>query len=361
MRSWARNHRPELAWSVWAAANLGVTAVLLDYETVPFHFIWVSLTLVYGWRVWPLAPTLATLGGVCVTTALVLGWGVHRGAQTPDELTEVPLMAAMFLAMVWHARRRQAALDGVHQAAGREREFVRAASHQLKTPIAIARGLASLIRVEQKDEAATADIDDLVEELDRLSRLAEDLLLLAAAEQYDSLIRNDVDFEDLIVGAVARRWGRTEDRSWSIVACEGVLRNADRHRLDSALDALLENAVRATRAGERIAVRGCAEGDIAVIEVTDGGAGIPHEALPHVFERFWSAPYQPDDGRRGTGLGLSIVEAVVSAHGGRVAIESTAGHGSTVRIRLPGFRATPALEPAGGASSAGSSSTRNGA
>jgi signal transduction histidine kinase len=247
----------------------------------------------------------------------------------------------MFLAMVWHAERRQAALREVQLAAAREREFVRAASHQLKTPIAIARGLASMVRSEQNGAPANADMDDLVEELDRLSRITEDLLLLAAAEQQDSLVRGEVDFEDLIVTAVARRWGRTQDRSWRIVPCEGTIADADRHRLDSALDAVLENAVHATRDGDRISVIGRAEGTVAVIEVDDAGAGIPADALPHVFQRFWSAPCRADDEHRGTGLGLAIVEAVVTAHDGWVDIESAPGRGSTVTIRLPGFRSAP--------------------
>jgi signal transduction histidine kinase len=340
MRSWLRNHWPELAWTAWAAVNLAVTAALVNYETVPFHFVWVSLTLVYGWRVWRLGVTLGVLAATCIATGISLGWVVVQGPQGPDELTEVPLMGAMFLAMVWHAERRQAALREVQLAAAREREFVRAASHQLKTPIAIARGLASMVQVEQNG-SATADMDDLVEELDRLSRITEDLLLLAAAEQQDSLVRGEVDFEDLIVTAVARRWARTQDRSWRIVPCEGVISNADRHRLDSALDAVLENAVHATRDGDRISVLGRAEGSFAVIEIADAGAGIPAEALPHVFQRFWSAPSRADDDHRGTGLGLAIVEAVVAAHEGWVDIESAPGRGSTVTIRVPGWRASP--------------------
>src|SRR6058998_1789306 len=87
------------------------------WETIPFHFIWVSLTLVYGFRVWRPGPTALTLGFVIVSTGVLITSDVSRGTQEWSELTEVPLMSAMFLAMVWHARRRQEALRAVEQLA----------------------------------------------------------------------------------------------------------------------------------------------------------------------------------------------------------------------------------------------------
>ena len=76
------------------------------WETIPFHFIWVSLTLLYGFRVWRVGPMLGVLGFVIVSTGTLILYDVHVGSQLGGELTEVPLMSAMFLAMVWHARRR---------------------------------------------------------------------------------------------------------------------------------------------------------------------------------------------------------------------------------------------------------------
>ena len=144
--SWARRYWLEMAWVVFAAFNIVAILIVPDFETVPFHFIWVSFTLLYGLKVWGLSRTSLALGSVCVATGIAMGWVVTRGPQGPDELTEVPLMAAMFLAMVWHARRRQVALDEVRESAERERAFLRDASHQLKTPLAIARGYADLLR-----------------------------------------------------------------------------------------------------------------------------------------------------------------------------------------------------------------------
>jgi signal transduction histidine kinase len=249
-------------------------------------------------------------------------------------------MAAMFLAMVWHAHRGQGALEDVRRAADREREFVRDASHQLKTPIAIARGLASLVRDAPGSPDALDDMTDLVAELDRLSRITEELLLLAAAEQQDGLLREAVDFEDVLVAA-ARRWSRTADRAWRASTCEGEL-DADRQRVDSALDAIIENAVAATDDGDSISVVGRSEGHVAVIEVSDSGVGIPQEALPRVFDRFWQIEYGRT-GRRGSGLGLAIVKAIVEAHGGTVSVSSGIGRGTCLTMRLPGFRPTPVV------------------
>src|SRR5207249_4852868 len=95
-----------------------------SWETIPFHFIWVSLTLVYGFRVWGLCPTAAVLAAVWLLTGLPIAADARRGVQTWGELTEVPLMSAMFLAMVWHARRRQQALLEVERLADERAEMV---------------------------------------------------------------------------------------------------------------------------------------------------------------------------------------------------------------------------------------------
>jgi len=79
------------------------------WETIPFHFVWISLTLLYGFRVWPLRATLILLACVMALTGASIGLDAFRGIQLWGELFEVPLMAAMFVAMVWHARRRVAA------------------------------------------------------------------------------------------------------------------------------------------------------------------------------------------------------------------------------------------------------------
>ena len=129
---------PDVAWGAFAAINLAAMVHWHDWQTVPFHFVWVSLTLVYGFRAWRRGSTAAVLIVVTVTTGYALVRTVEITGDGLDELTEVPLMLAMFLAMMWHADRRDTALDQARRSAERERDFIRDASHLLRTPITIA-------------------------------------------------------------------------------------------------------------------------------------------------------------------------------------------------------------------------------
>jgi two-component system sensor histidine kinase BaeS len=185
-------------------------------------------------------------------------------------------------------------------------------------------------------------MSDLVEEIDRLGRIAAGLLELATAEQHENLVRAPVDYEDVVVSA-GRRWSHAAQREWDVdVRAEGTL-TADRDRLDAALDAVIENAVAATGESDSIVIVARAEEGDAIVDVRDSGVGIAAVDLPRVFDRFSSIPHANGNGV-GTGLGLAIAKAIVEAHGGEVRVRSTPGRGTTVSLRLPGL--IPSLEPA---------------
>ena len=339
-----RRHRVEVVWGLFAAANVAVIVLVSRWETIPFHLVWVSLTLVYGFRLWRLRTTMVLLLVVIAVTGAALAWSIARGHEGPDELAEVPLMAAMFLAMVWHAVRRQAAVEEAGRLAESEhrlllgqREFVRDASHELRTPITVARGHAELIRDAGLNEQVSNDAEVVLDELGHLSRLSERLLLLTTAGHPGFLLTVPVPIEPFLRGLV-RRWAPTAARDWQVlIATRGTVR-ADRERLETALDGLLENAVRATGGGEAIRVGSRMDREDLVIEVADRGRGIRAEDLPRIFDRFSRVGSDRARSDGGTGLGLSITKAIVEAHGGSIAVESQEGDGATFRVRLGGYR-----------------------
>lgn len=339
-----RRNWVELAWGVFAVANLVAMALVPSWETIPFHFIWISLTLVYGFRVWSPGNTGFVLGLVIAATgALILG-DAFNGRQLWGELFEVPLMSAMFLAMVWHARRRQAAIETV-ECQARERaallesqqQFLHDISHELRTPLTIARGhveaLASASATTPPDAAVALD------ELDRLGRLVERLLMLASAD-HAMPVTTTVAVDDLLEDIVMR-WAEVARRIWRVGELPGAELDADPDALRVALDALIENAVEHTELDDVIEVRGHMTDGEVVIELADTGTGIPPAALDRIFERFARVERGDEHARRGVGLGLAIVDAIVKGHGGSCTVTSSAA-GSVFALHLPGGRAIAA-------------------
>jgi signal transduction histidine kinase len=332
---WLRRWAPEIAWALWAAACLVATVRLENWGTVPFHFLWISLMIVYGRRVWPVGSTAIALVFVMVGCTVALMPEAVRSGEW-SEVSEVPLMTAMFVVMVWYARTRERALAEARAAEGRERAFLRDAAHQIRTPIAVARGHAELLRDGAGSAEQEADAEVVIDELDGLARASGRLLVLAATEGPDGLASGDVDVEALLERA-ARRWSVVAPRRWRLdIAAEGTLR-ADADRIESALDALIENAVSVTSRDGLIEISARAEGGDAVIAVRDDGAGIAAEDVGQLFEPFHRSMREGQAGRRGTGLGLAIVRAIVEAHGGSVRAEGAPGRGARFEMRLPGL------------------------
>ncbi len=341
----------DAAWAAFALVNLVAIFLLPRWETVPFHFIWVSLTIVYGFRVWRISPTLWTLALVIGSTGLLIARAVSLGAQPLDELTEVPLMAAMFLAMMAHARRRLSAMNEVERISAenlevleRTHRFVQDASHELRTPITVALGHAELVHRSLEDLVAREDARVVVEELMRLRRLADRLLYLATSDGTSTTLHlEDVEVEPILVDAI-RRWTPTP-RAWRLGRLDDVIVRADTDRLALALDALIENAVKHTTSEDAIELSVARREGAAVVSVRDTGPGIPPEDLDRIFERFGRAarPGGVIPGGVipvgvipvGTGLGLSIVRAVAEAHGGTVRVQSSPGVGSAFDLVLP--------------------------
>ena len=349
---------PDIAWAVFAALNLVAMRLLPGWQTVPFLAIWVSLTVIYGFRLWRLQPTILTLAAVTLATGGIIGVQVLKGQQDADYLAEVPLIALMFLVMVWHGRRRLAAtqdrLTAMEQMQRisqenlrlleQQRQFLQDASHEMGTPITVALGHAELIERAATDQGVAADARVITGELARLRRLTSRLLLLASAGTPGFLRVEPVAADSLVLDAL-ERWAHVP-RRWRLgdVADATVLGDGD--RLIVALDALLENAVAHTEPGDRIEVSVRLEDRNAVIAVTDSGCGIPPSDLDRIFDRFARAePYRSREAG-GFGLGLPIVQAIAEAHHGTVRVHSASGRGSTFEMVIPAVSDAMARKPA---------------
>jgi signal transduction histidine kinase len=340
----------DVAWVAFAAANLLAMALVPQWETVPFHFIWVSLTILYGYRVWGSFQTALALTAVVASTGTLLVYDVARQAELVDELTEVPLMSAMFLAMVWHAQRRRSAMEDLRRVSDanlrllhRERQFIQDASHELRTPITVALGHAELVERASREPERAEDARIVVDELQRLRRLADRLLLLATSEDPDFLSRSPVDVGRLLAD-VLQRWAPTE-RCWRLDRGEPACVVGDADRLGLALDALVENAVKHTGPGDDIRLGYRRKSDRVAIVVADSGTGMPADRLEEIFQRFARLDGGRSRDRGGVGLGLAIVKAIAQAHGGTVQGRSAVGSGSVFQLVLP---LGPTPDPPGG-------------
>jgi len=333
---WLRRNSVEVLWGLFAIANWAAMIAWPAWETIPFHFVWISVTIVYGFRVWSPGVTAVILSAVILATGASILADAFAGIQLWGELFEVPLMSAMFLAMVWHARRRQSAMRQVEALADmraslleRQERFLHDASHELRTPVTIARGHLELLSRETDAPELIVAID----ELERMERIVDRLLLLAKVEQPDFVVLRDVAI-DRFLEDVFMRWSEVAPRAWRLDLDVAGVARVDPEALRSALDALLENAVKYTEPRAGIALRGHAVGGEIVIEVADDGAGVPDGALGSIFDRFARADDARTRAQGGVGLGLAIVAAIARAHGGRCTVERRDGQ-TVFSLALP--------------------------
>ena len=223
----------------------------------------------------------------------------------------------------------------------RVRQFVADASHELRTPLAAIRGYTELTqRMGDDREAVAHAMSRVASETERITRLVEDLLLLARLDSGRPLERESVDLSRLAVDAVSDAHVAGPDHQWELdLPEEPVVVTGDAARLHQVLTNLLANARVHTAAGTVVTTRLSTEPAHTVVQVIDNGPGIPAPLQSEVFERF--ARGDSSRSRKGgsTGLGLAIVSAVVRAHNGTITVSSAPGHTEfTVRLPLNGWQ-----------------------
>jgi signal transduction histidine kinase len=332
----------------WAAASTLWAALMFllpGQETVPFHFIWIGLALVYGFTRWRRSGMLTSMITVTLVTGAILIHHAEQGIIGWEETAEVPLMAALFGVMVWHVNRRNEALAEVRRMADAEcrrlevqQLFLRLASHELRTPITIARGYTELVRAAHPDEVTREDTDVVLEELDKVARISQRVVTLMQMEEPYPLHDADLDEE---LGRIVRRWLPTVDRRWSCASSVGVVR-VNTERLEAAIDSLIENAVKFTGPGDTITVEGAHTAAGWQVTVSDEGSGMSADQVARLRS---DEPAGRAATATGTGLGYAIVRSVVTALGGEVQVDSRPGQGTTVTLTVPADVAVRTMSP----------------
>lgn len=212
-----------------------------------------------------------------------------------------------------------------------QQRFVHDAGHELRTPITIVRGHLELLDDDDpEDREQTLAL--VMDELDRMSRIVDDLLTLAKREQPDFLQPTPFEVGALVDDVLAKA-AALGPRNWQLDSFVEVTIVADRQRVTQALMQLAQNAVQHTEEGDEIGLGAFVAGGETRLWVRDTGPGIPSEEQSLVFDRFYRAGGERRS--EGAGLGLSIVQAIAHAHGGRVELSSVPGTGATFTIVLP--------------------------
>ncbi|MFF0221808.1 ATP-binding protein [Streptomyces sp. NPDC004629] len=251
-----------------------------------------------------------------------------------DPHTEVGRVGVALNRMLDHVH---GALHARQQSETRVRQFVADASHELRTPLASIRGYAELTRRgrEQVGPDTRHALRRIESEAGRMTLLVEDLLLLARLDAGRPLQFEQTDLVPLVVDTVSDARAAGMDHTWRLdLPDEPALVSADAARLQQVLVNLLGNARNHTPPGTTVTARVQRRGPWLCVDVEDDGQGIPAKVLPHVFERFARGDSARSRSTGSTGLGLAIVQAVATAHGGAVTVDSVPGR-TVFTVHLP--------------------------
>jgi signal transduction histidine kinase len=276
-----------------------------------------------------IASTLAWVVAGRVLAPLRLLADTARSISESDLTRRIPVTGRDEIAEL--ARTFNAMLDRLEAAFASQRSFVSDASHELRTPITIVRGHLELLGDDPGERRETVAL--VTDELDRMSRFVDDLLVLAKAERDDFLRVADVELGALTDELLEKAQGLGQ-RDWRLESRGEAVIVADRQRLTQAMMGLAQNAVQHTDDGEPIWLGTDANHREVRLWVRDEGPGIAADDQERIFDRFarTSASRRRSEG---AGLGLAIVRAIAEAHGGRVRLSSRPGAGASFVLVIP--------------------------
>ncbi|MEV0324084.1 ATP-binding protein [Streptomyces sp. NPDC050658] len=289
---------------------------------------------------------LLAISGVALLMTTGIGWAVAgrilkpvrlvrtTAAQlTEQDLTQrIPVQGRDDIAAL--AETFNGMLDRLERAFAAQREFVDDAGHELRTPITIVRGHLELMGTATENAAEREETVRIVmEELDRMSRIVEDLLLLAKAERPDFVTPEPVQLAELTadVFVKARALG---DRDWHLAEVADAETSLDPQRITQAMVQLAQNAVQHTVQGQRVSIGSRTSPGRVELYVADSGPGVQAQDAAVIFERFRRGTARRGSRATGAGLGLAIVRAIAEGHGGQVELRTTEGGGATFVLVL---------------------------
>lgn len=264
--------------------------------------------------------------------------GADEVAGTLDELTQLNNDLTNL-----HRELAQKAAE-LERSNRRRNEMLGMAAHDLRNPLGAILGFAELLSMRAGDRLTEKErmmLDQIVASSGRMTRLIGDLLDLSAIDAGE--LRLDVQAVDLValvaesapLDADVAGAGKKDIALDLDLPEDPVVVEADAHKLGQVLSNLVSNAVKYSQPGTTLRVRVRARDDVAALEVQDEGQGIPEDERDRLFQPFGRASVETTAGESSTGLGLAIVQRIVEGHGGRIAVDSQVGVGSTFRVELP--------------------------
>lgn len=273
---------------------------------------------------------LSPIDRITRTARQISAEGLHRRINLAGPDDEVTRLANAFDEM----------LDRLKTAFQREQRFTADVSHELRTPLTIIKGTAEVTL--RSDAASRQEYREALEsintEVDRMTNIADSLLTLARADAGQQHLKmSTVDLGDLIEAAVAKFVPLAEKDGTVLETkiARYLLIHGNEERLQQLVGNLMQNAIKYSLDGGRIAVLLEKEGDLAKLSVVDTGVGIPESDLPHIFERFYRVDRTRSRAEGSSGLGLSIAKWIVDAHKGRIEAHSSPGSGTAFLVWLP--------------------------
>jgi len=292
--------------------------------------VWTGGLAISGWALRPLAALLQTADSISRSGRF------DQRVEEPERSDELGRLARLFNQM----------LDALEESYRAQQRFVADAAHELRAPLTVIRGNIELLaRVQAMSEADRQEaLAHLEQEALRLSRLVDELLILAQSDAGLVLELRPVELDAVLLQAVGQMRRGAAASAIVVAEIEPVAIEGNSDRLHQLITILLDNALKYSPADAGpVSVSLTRRDDIAELVVQDQGVGIPEDSIPHVFERFYRVDVARSRDPGGAGLGLSIARWIAEQHRATIELTSEAGSGTTVRVR---FRARDEASPA---------------